>query len=79
LANDPEVILADESTGNLDSSTGRFVMNFLGEMHNNGKTVILITHDLELVKYAKRIIYIKDGMIERDTANKEVRKHEKKF
>jgi putative ABC transport system ATP-binding protein len=70
LANDPEVILADEPTGNLDSTTGRFVMNFLGKMHENGKTVVLITHDLELVKYAKRIIYIKDGIIEKDTAVK---------
>jgi putative ABC transport system ATP-binding protein len=73
LANDPEVILADEPTGNLDSATGRFVMNFLGEMHNNGKTVILITHDLELVKYAKRIVYIRDGMIEKDIASKGVK------
>ncbi|MBS3149141.1 ABC transporter ATP-binding protein [Candidatus Woesearchaeota archaeon] len=64
LANDPEVILADEPTGNLDSKTGEFVMNFLGEMHDQGKTVILITHDLDLVKYAKRIIKLKDGKIE---------------
>jgi len=70
LSNDPEVILADEPTGNLDSKTGKFVMNFLGKMHNNGKTVILITHDIELVNYAKRIVHIKDGMIEKERENK---------
>jgi len=58
------VILADEPTGNLDSHTGRFVMDFLGKMHEEGKTVILITHDLELVKYAKKVVHIKDGRIE---------------
>ncbi len=64
LANNPEVILADEPTGNLDSHTGKFVMDFLGKMHQEGKTVILITHDLDLVKYAKRVVHIKDGKIE---------------
>jgi putative ABC transport system ATP-binding protein len=66
LANDPEIILADEPTGNLDSKTGKFVIDFLGEMNNQGKTIILITHDIELVNYAKRIIYLKDGMIEKE-------------
>lgn len=63
LANDPEVVLADEPTGNLDSKTGKFVMDFLGDLNKKGKTIILITHDLNLVSYAKRVIYIKDGMI----------------
>jgi putative ABC transport system ATP-binding protein len=66
LANNPEVILADEPTGNLDSNTGRFVMDFLGKLNQKGKTIILITHDLNLVTYAKRIIYIKDGKIEKE-------------
>jgi putative ABC transport system ATP-binding protein len=70
LANDPEVILADEPTGNLDSQTGKFVMDFLGEMNSKGKTVILITHDIGLVNYAKRIIHIKDGKVEREVLNK---------
>jgi putative ABC transport system ATP-binding protein len=70
LANDPEVILADEPTGNLDSITGRFVMDFLGKMYNEGKTIILITHDLDLVKYGKRIIHLKDGRIEKEMMNK---------
>ncbi|MFA5061383.1 MAG: ABC transporter ATP-binding protein [Candidatus Pacearchaeota archaeon] len=67
LANDPEVILADEPTGNLDSKTGIFIMDFLGKMHSEKrKTIILVTHDLNLVHYAKRIVYIKDGKIEKE-------------
>lgn len=69
LSNDPEVILADEPTGNLDSKTGMFIMNFLGKMNQEGKTIVLVTHDLNLVHYAKRIVYIKDGRIERDVQN----------
>jgi len=65
LSNDPEIILADEPTGNLDSKTGKFVIDFLLKLHKEGKTVILITHDLELVKYAQRIVYLKDGQIEK--------------
>jgi putative ABC transport system ATP-binding protein len=67
LANDPEVILADEPTGALDSKTGMFVMNFLEELNKNGKTIILVTHDLDLVHYAKKIVHIKDGRIEKIT------------
>jgi putative ABC transport system ATP-binding protein len=74
LANDPEVIIADEPTGNLDSITGKFVMDFLKKMHDNGKTIVLITHDIELVRYGKRIIHIKDGKIEKETTKKEVKK-----
>jgi putative ABC transport system ATP-binding protein len=70
LANNPEVILADEPTGNLDSKTGTFVMNFLGKMHEQGKTIVLITHDIDLVSYAKRIVHLRDGMIERETNNR---------
>jgi len=69
LANDPEIILADEPTGNLDSHTGKFVMDFLGDMHKKGKTIILITHDLNLVDYAKKVIHIKDGRIEKIRLN----------
>ncbi|VVB79664.1 putative ABC transporter ATP-binding protein [uncultured archaeon] len=63
LANDPEIILADEPTGNLDSHTGQFVMEFLQKLNKQGKTIILITHDPNLKKYAKRIINIMDGKI----------------
>ncbi|MDD5253626.1 MAG: ABC transporter ATP-binding protein [Candidatus Nanoarchaeia archaeon] len=68
LANNPEVILADEPTGNLDSKTGETVMDFLCDLHEKeGKTVILVTHDLNLVKFAKRVVKLKDGKIESDT------------
>jgi putative ABC transport system ATP-binding protein len=68
LANNPEIILADEPTGNLDSKSGQEVMNFLVKLNKDeGKTVILITHDLHLIEYAKRIIALKDGAIEKDT------------
>ena len=70
LANNPEVILADEPTGNLDSKTGTFVMDFLGKLNKEGKTIVLITHDLHLVKYAQRVVHIKDGKIEKETKNK---------
>ena len=70
LANDPDVILADEPTGNLDSSTGKFVMDFLGRLNEEGKTIILITHDLDLVKYGKRIVHIRDGKIEKEEKNR---------
>ncbi len=64
LANDPEIILADEPTGNLDSTTGKFIMNFLKKLNQKqGKTVILITHDTHLIKHAKKIIHLRDGMI----------------
>lgn len=66
LAVDPEIILADEPTGNLDSKTGEFIMNFLSEIHrNNSKTIIIVTHDFYLVKRAERVVYLKDGQIER--------------
>ena len=69
LSNDPEVILADEPTGNLDSKTGKYIMNFLCDLHKKGKTVIMVTHDLELVKFAKRVIKLKDGKIEKEIHN----------
>jgi len=66
LANDPEVILADEPTGNLDSKTGMFIMNFLGKLNTEeGKTIVLVTHDLDLVNYAKKVVHIKDGKIDK--------------
>ncbi|MFA6888812.1 MAG: ABC transporter ATP-binding protein [Candidatus Woesearchaeota archaeon] len=63
LANDPEVIIADEPTGNLDSSTGKIVIEFLKEMNKKGKTIIIVTHDQKIGEQAKRTVYIKDGKI----------------
>lgn len=66
LSVDPEIILADEPTGNLDSKTGEFIMNFLAKIHKeDSKTIIIITHDLHLVKHAERVVHLKDGQIER--------------
>ena len=65
LANDPEVILADEPTGNLDTKTGDMVMDFLNKLNNEGKTIIIVTHNPELAKKHAKIIYsVKDGKIE---------------
>jgi len=63
LANDPSIILADEPTGNLDSSTGLQIMNLLKSINKQGKTILLVTHDPSLKKYANRIILMKDGEI----------------
>lgn len=66
LANDPEVILADEPTGNLDSVTGRQIIDMLRGLHSkSGKTIVLITHDLNTAKFAERIIRLKDGRVEK--------------
>jgi len=74
LANDPEVILADEPTGNLDTKSGERIMKFLSKMHKKGKTIIVITHEPELVEdYAETIYYLRDGRVEKIT-KKRVRK-----
>jgi putative ABC transport system ATP-binding protein len=71
LVNDPDVILADEPTGNLDTKTGKTVMTFLEELNRRGKTIIIVTHDRELgEKYAQKIFWIKDGKIEKITTRK---------
>lgn len=68
IAQAPPVILADEPTGNLDSRSTKEIMQILQELHQEGRTVILITHDNEIAAQAKRVIKIKDGRIEADTA-----------
>lgn len=71
LANDTEIILADEPTGNLDSNTGLQIMNLLKKLHEEqGKTIILVTHDINLIKYAHRTIYLKDGLVVSDNHHK---------
>lgn len=65
LANDPEVILADEPTGNLDTKTGNHIMEMLKKLNSEGKTIIMVTHDMEKAKQAKRIIKLRDGKIEK--------------
>ena len=62
LANDPEVLLADEPTGNLDSKTSKQIMEIIDKLHKEEKkTIIIVTHDKEMAKYAHRVIYLKDG------------------
>lgn len=63
LVNDPEIIFADEPTGNLDSKSGIAVMKILQDLNNSGHTIILVTHETYTAKHAKRIIYVKDGQI----------------
>lgn len=68
LANDPEVILADEPTGNLDTKSGGNVMEFLKKMNKEGKTIIMVTHDPDLAKrYADVVYWLRDGKLERVT------------
>lgn len=67
LVNKPSIILADEPTGNLDSKTSIEIMNLFNDIHANGNTVILVTHEEEIAAYAHRIIRLRDGIIESDT------------
>lgn len=67
IAQAPPIILADEPTGNLDSNSSKEIMSILQNLHSEGRTVILITHDNEIAAQAKRIIKIKDGHIEADS------------
>lgn len=63
LAGDPPVLLADEPTGNLDSKSGSDVMELIHELSNEGKTIVLITHDIDIANEAQRIVTIKDGLL----------------
>ncbi|HAE35096.1 MAG: ABC transporter ATP-binding protein [Chitinophagales bacterium] len=69
LVNGPSIILADEPTGNLDTRTSYEIMELFEEIHQQGNTVILVTHEEDIARYAKRIIRIRDGEIERDEVN----------
>lgn len=66
LVTNPAIILADEPTGNLDSKTGEDIMALFSELHSQGNTIILVTHEEYIAEHAKRIIRIRDGYIERD-------------
>jgi putative ABC transport system ATP-binding protein len=66
LVNKPSIILADEPTGNLDSKTSEEIMVLLEEIHQNGNTIIVVTHEEDIAAHAKRIIRMRDGMIESD-------------
>ncbi len=69
LVNNPAIILADEPTGNLDTSTSYEIMQIFGAIHERGNTVVLVTHETDIANYAKRIVRLRDGLIESDQKN----------
>src|SRR5262249_20910559 len=73
LVNDPHVILADEPTGNLDSKTSDEIMPLLTRLNASGKTIIMVTHENDIAAWAKRVVRMRDGVIESDVRNAEVR------
>jgi len=70
LVNSPSIILADEPTGNLDSKSSDLIMRELKDIHERGNTIVMVTHNPDLTVYATRIIHMKDGRIDKDTAKK---------
>jgi len=72
LINQPALIMADEPTGNLDTHSSWEIMNLLGELNRQGRTIVMVTHDQEIAHYTKRIIFIRDGKIESDRQNGQI-------
>ncbi len=66
LVNNPIIILADEPTGNLDTKTGKEIMEIFDRLHQQGNTIIMVTHEFNIARHAKRIIHLRDGLIEKD-------------
>jgi putative ABC transport system ATP-binding protein len=66
LVNNPSIVLADEPTGNLDSKTGEEIMNLFENLHDQGNTIILVTHEMDIAQHAHRVIFIRDGKIASD-------------
>ncbi|MFN4255907.1 MAG: ABC transporter ATP-binding protein [Saprospiraceae bacterium] len=69
LVNDPAIILADEPTGNLDTKTSYEIMSLFEQIHRNGNTVILVTHEQDIAMHAHRVVRMRDGLVESDTIN----------
>lgn len=76
LVNNPSIILADEPTGNLDSKTSYDIMDLFQKLHDEGNTIIMVTHEEDISEYAHRVIRLRDGLIESDVINKKIRKGE---
>ncbi len=72
LVNNPSIILADEPTGNLDTKTSIEIMGLFEEIHKNGNTIILVTHEEDIARHAHRIVRLRDGLIETDTQNTDI-------
>lgn len=70
LVNNPAIIIADEPTGNLDSGSSRLVMELLSDLHKEGNTILLVTHNPELTRYATRVVFMRDGIIVADEQSK---------
>jgi putative ABC transport system ATP-binding protein len=66
LVNDPSILLADEPTGNLDSATGNEIMGLFARLHQQGNTIVLVTHEHDIALHAHRVIHIRDGKVEKD-------------
>jgi putative ABC transport system ATP-binding protein len=71
LVNEPSIILADEPTGNLDTTTGAEIMTIFDELQRQGNAILLVTHEEEVARHAHRIIRLRDGLMESDTAQRE--------
>jgi putative ABC transport system ATP-binding protein len=66
LVNTPSIIFADEPTGNLDSKSGEQIMKLLADLHAQGNTVVVVTHDMDIARHAQRVVHLKDGLVEKD-------------
>ena len=77
LVNDPSILLADEPTGNLETKTSYEIMDLFDQLHKKGNTIVMVTHEDDIAQYAHRIIRLRDGVVESDTINKNVRRIEK--
>ncbi len=72
LVNDPSIILADEPTGNLDTKTSYEIMDIFDKVHTSGNTIVLVTHETDIANHARRIVRLRDGIIESDMKNEQV-------
>jgi putative ABC transport system ATP-binding protein len=69
MVNEPSIILADEPTGNLDTRSGEEIMELFHQLHDQGATIVMVTHELHIAKHAGRVIYLRDGRVVSDRAH----------